>query len=292
MEAGPEIPPHILAKRKRKAEEAAAAAAAAAAATTTLVTGPGKPEVPSSDNSESAEKRIRVIGPAAPSAPLDEKPQGTPNQDEEDSSGDDVIGPALPSGLSHEEEERAARERLARFEDAKSPENDIDGKPQRDSWMMVPPKESDWTSRVDPTKIRARKFQTGKGAKAPVRSGGDMTLWTETPAEKQKRLNDEVMGLRRPATEAAGPSKPTNSHAEAEETARRIREYNEKHRASSLYEQHAKRSDKKEEDDPSKRVWDKDKDFALGRKVTHAQKKELMNRAAQFGDRFSSGSFL
>lgn len=91
--------------------------------------------------------------------------------------------------------------------------------------MIVPPKDSDWTTRVDPTKIRARKFQSGKGAKAPNRSGGDMTLWTETPAEKQKRLNDEVLGLRNPATEASN-DQPTGNSAEAEETARRIREYN------------------------------------------------------------------
>jgi len=92
--------------------------------------------------------------------------------------------------------------------------------------MIVPPKEGDWTARVDPTKIRARKFQTGKGAKAPTRGGGDTTLWTETPAEKQKRVNDEVMGLRKPATEATTKDKPSTNSAEAEETARRIQQYN------------------------------------------------------------------
>ena len=56
-------------------------------------------------------------------------------------------------------------------------------------------------------------------------------------------------------------------------------------------DEHNKSAGKKEEDDPSKRVWDKEKDFALGRKVTHSQKKELLQRAANFGDRFTSGSF-
>ncbi|KAF8439165.1 hypothetical protein BGX38DRAFT_897101 [Terfezia claveryi] len=276
MEAGPEIPPHILAKRKWKAEEAAAATAAAI--------GPSKPE------QNAAEKRPRVIVPAPSPAPLDERPPSYPKNKSEDESSDDEIGPALPSGLSPEEEEIAARRRLAQFEESRPEVND--GKAKRDSWMIVPPKEGDWTARVDPTKIRARKFQTGKGAKAPTRSGGDTTLWTETPAEKQKRVNDEVMGLRKPATEATAKDKPSVNSFEAEETARRIQQFNEKHRSSTLYDQHSKKADKKEEDDPSKRAWDKEKDFALGRKVTNAQRKELLSRAAQFGDRFSSGSYL
>ena len=128
---------------------------------------------------------------------------------------------------SSQEEERAARLRLAQYEDKSSKANANDGKPQRDEWMLVPPKEDDWTARVDPTKIRARKFQTGKGAKAPNRGGGDTTLWTELPGEKQKRLNDEIMGVRKPATQG-GDDKPRRAKdAEAEkETARRIRAYN------------------------------------------------------------------
>ncbi|KAF8424680.1 hypothetical protein EV426DRAFT_548257 [Tirmania nivea] len=280
MEAGPEIPPHILAKRKRKAEEAAAAAAAAIS--------PSKPE---QNVTMAAEKRPRVIGPAPPPAPLDERPPSCPKGESEDESSDDEIGPALPSGLSPEEEEIAACRRLAQYGESRPTEAN-DGKAQRDSWMVVPPKEGDWTARVDPTKIRARKFQTGKGAKAPTRSGGDTTLWTETPAEKQKRVIDEVMGLRKPATEATTKDKPRVNSAEAEETARRIQQFNEKHRSSTLYEQHSKKADKEKEDDPSKRAWDKEKDFALGRKVTNTQRKELLSRAAQFGDRFSSGSYL
>jgi len=119
----------------------------------------------------------------------------------------------------------AARRRLIQFEESRPTEAN-DGKAQRDSWMIVPPKESDWTARADPTKIRARKFQTGKGAKAPTRSGGDTTLWTETPAEKQRRLKDEVMGFRKPATETSTKDKPIVNSAEAEETARRIQQYN------------------------------------------------------------------
>lgn len=118
----------------------------------------------------------------------------------------------------------AARQRLARFEDLGSSEDTNNEKAQRDSWMLVPPKESDWTARVDPTKIRARKFQSGKSAKSSP--GGDTTLWTETAAEKQKRVNEEVMGLRKLATEASTKGKVDANSTEADETARRIKEYN------------------------------------------------------------------
>lgn len=121
--------------------------------------------------------------------------------------------------------------RLARYETARASgaADASDGKPKRDEWMIVPPKSADWTAKVDPTKIKNRKFQTGRGAKAPPqRPGGENTLWTETPEQRRQRLEDEVMGRKKPATQ--GPTAPSSSDsvgsAEARETARRIEEYN------------------------------------------------------------------
>lgn len=121
--------------------------------------------------------------------------------------------------------------RLARYETARASgaADASDGKPKRDEWMIVPPKSADWTAKVDPTKIKNRKFQTGRGAKAPPqRSGGENTLWTETPEQRRQRLEDEVMGRKKPATQ--GPTAPSSSDsagsAEARETTRRIEEYN------------------------------------------------------------------
>lgn len=183
-----------------------------------------------------------------------------------------------------------------------------DGKPKRDEWMIVPPKSEDWASKVDPTKIKNRKFQTGKGAKAPQKMGGDNTLWTETPEEKRQRLEDEVMGRKRPATQAPVSGKAAVDSAEARETARRIQEYNVRaarqcyevyggltsqtqNRNKSLYDEHTATA-RIEEDDPSKRAFDREKDIAGGRKINHQQKKEMLTRAADFGSRFSSGNFL
>ena len=98
-------------------------------------------------------------------------------------------------------------------------------KPKREEWMLVPPKDEDWSSRVDPTKLRNRKFNTGKGAKAPTQKpGGVSSIWTETPEEKRQRLADEVMGVRKPATAEEQPA--ARKPIQDEDTARRIREYN------------------------------------------------------------------
>ncbi|KAH0539113.1 hypothetical protein FGG08_004351 [Glutinoglossum americanum] len=281
--SGPELPPHLLAKRKRREEEEEAARVSSNTSSNSRGSRP--------NSSDSAEKRQRVIGPALPPTALEGKPIGAPgNIGEEDSTSDDEIGPSLPSGSgytghSEAQQKMAQLEAIARGE-AK--------KPKREEWMLVPPKDEDWSSRVDPTKLRNRKFNTGKGAKAPThKSGGVSSIWTETPEEKRQRLADEVMGVRKPAAEE---HPVTIKPVQDEDTARRIREYNkplrqEKNRNKSLYEEHKKATPREKEDDPSKRAFDKEKDIG-GRKIGYNQKKEMLTRAADFGSRFSSGSFL
>lgn len=81
---GPDLPPHLLAKRKRQAEDEEPSA---------------QPSTPTEDAPKSpdgAEKRRRVMGPAPPPAPIDELPP-TSAQDEEDSSSDDDYGPSVPT---------------------------------------------------------------------------------------------------------------------------------------------------------------------------------------------------
>ena len=212
---GPELPPHLLAKRKRQNIDDDNAPAPTRSRTTS----------PTS-SSDGGEKRRRILGPSLPPAPLDERPTTSPDLEKDsDSDSDDDLGPALPpptGSYSHQ----AEVQRLEALEQETSA-REAAKKPQREEWMLVPPKQDDWSSRVDPTKLKNRKFNTGKGAKAPSQKGGsDNALWTETPEQKRQRLEDEVMGVKTPAQLDTGSKKSSTNEAEARETERRIREYN------------------------------------------------------------------
>ncbi|PQE15952.1 nopp 140 functions as a transcriptional activator protein [Rutstroemia sp. NJR-2017a BVV2] len=239
--------------------------------------------------------RKRVLGPAPPPAPLSERPPNPPSDSDSDSDYGPSLPPAPGSAAHSALESRRAQEASALAASASEP-----AKPQRPEWMLAPPTSSDWTSRVDPTKLKARKFASGKGAKAPAEKTGVSAIWTETPEEKRRRLEDAVLG-RQDSSSAGndgnggrGPRTKAESKKDAE-TDRRIREYNEKNRGRSLYAEHAERKGetiKKEEDDPSKRGFDREKDMALGGRLGNAQKKELLNKAADFGSRFQKGKYL
>ena len=274
---GPELPPH-LAKRKRSEE---------AHDTNDVLS---KRQRSSSPHSHDTKAR-RVIGPAAPPAPLSERPTMSPEPDADSSDSDDDFGPSLPPlpGSISQETERKRQEALAEDEATREALK----KPQREEWMLLPPKQDDWSARADPTKLKNRKFNTGKGSKAPAqKGGGENTLWTETPEQKRQRLEDEVMGVKKPAQ--LGPENKTDKwkEEEARETERRIREYNDKNRNTSLYNEHKKAVPKEKEDDPSARAFDKEKDMGMGIKIGHAQKRELLNKAKDFGSRFAKGNYL
>ncbi|KAN0093809.1 Protein of unknown function (DUF3752) domain containing protein [Hyaloscypha variabilis] len=247
---------------------------------------------PSKPTSKASPPPKRILGPAPPPAPLSSRP---PNPADSDSDSDDDYGPSLPPppGSAAEASLFAAQkqERETAAADTAS------AKPQRAEWMLVPPTDSDWSSRVDPTKLKNRKFQSGKGAKAPSEKSGISAIWTETPEQKRQRLADEVLGRAEVATSSrGGKERPEGESREDEETSRRIREYNEKMRGKSLFEERRERKEKdgtkEEEDDPSKRGFDREKDMALGGRMGHGEKREMLAKAKDFGSRFQKGSFL
>jgi hypothetical protein len=86
---GPDLPPHLLAKRKRQAEEVEKAEVAPVLSNVAPVDVPKSPD--------GAEKRRRVMGPAPPPAPLDELPRTSAHDDEDSRSSDDDYGPSIPT---------------------------------------------------------------------------------------------------------------------------------------------------------------------------------------------------
>jgi len=95
--------------------------------------------------------------------------------------------------------------------------------------MLAPPSASDLLSSIDTTKIRARQFSRATGREEVSK---DTTLWTETPAERQQRLAEELSGKRKRATADVGPSDDRLSSKRARRDME-IREQVKKHNVRS-----------------------------------------------------------
>jgi hypothetical protein len=146
-------------------------------------------------------------------------PQASDSSD--DSDDDDDYGPTLPppAGASTSQSNASASaDATASRDDAHSEEENKPAK--RDDWMLRPPDEIDLSSRVDPTKLRNRKFNTAPGRPGPT---GPSNMWTETPDEKRKRLQDEVMGVQAPAGGEKTKKQPSESKAAM---SKQVHEYN------------------------------------------------------------------
>ena len=176
--------------------------------------------------------------------------------------------------------------------------------------MMMPPKQDDLAARLDPTKQRPRGFNTGKGARGPSAAGEDNSIWNETPEEKQKRLADEMMGVSKPSQKPPKASDATGDDA----AAKKIKEHvvrlmltvplkvtgyyvanallQEKARGPSLMERHKDSKAAAAEDDPSKRVFDREKDMGTGMRIGDVQRQQMLNKASDYSSKFSGGSYL
>ena len=212
---GPTLPPHLTSKRKRSVEDA----------------DDSERQSRSRSSSTSEEgKRRKVLGPSLPSKSIREESTGqsTNGGQESNSESDDDIGPAPapPEGQSggSSEPQNAMPQAVP---DPEKPGKHL----QREEWMLAPPSNVDWTSRIDPTKLKNRRFNTGKGARAPVQTDTtEDTLWTESPAEKTKRLQNEVMGIVDLKTTERPKERSSKATSGEAETRRKI----EEHRVSCM----------------------------------------------------------
>ncbi|KAG0651706.1 Lipopolysaccharide-specific response 7 [Hyphodiscus hymeniophilus] len=193
-----------------------------------------------------------ILGPAPPPANLSEMPSHPPNDSD---SSDDDYGPSLPPAPVPPPQISSSNERSVTA---------------KNKCAQKHSPHSDWTSRVDPTKLKNRKFASGKGSKAPAEKSGVSAIWTETPEEKRQRLEDEVLGRKDKSSSSTRKEKgsgDSREDREAEQTARRIRQYNERNRNKTLMDEFqggAGGGAQEKEDDPSKRGFDREKDMALG----------------------------
>ncbi|KAK3669831.1 hypothetical protein LTR78_010289 [Recurvomyces mirabilis] len=295
---GPDLPPHLLAKRKRKQE-----------ATTEDKPATASGARPSSDNNnqDGGEKRRKVIGPAMPPAPLNEIPDAPPpttfnDVDGEEEDDDDEFGPALPSPNATTTTSSHRKDPTKSDDTTSSNPQEFSKQPQRDAWMTMPPTQDDLAARMDPSKPRARGFNTGKGAKGPNSAMGTedgSSAWNETPEQKRKRLRDEMMGVVATST-SSGSGSGSQAIPAAERSKRatdldeEAREHIAKSRGPSLMSRHeaTKGPSAELEDDPSKRSFDREKDMGAGMRIDGTKRKQLLNQASGFSSKFAGGNYL
>jgi hypothetical protein len=264
---GPQLPPRLLAgkeaNRKRKREEAE------------------DPQPSHHVPSPPSSKRSVPIGPTAPP---------------EDSDSDSEVGPSVSAMMtpteSADHERKAAIARLSRISPSPiNPEVTSAGpKIQRDSWMLAPPTRGEWLNGgLDASKLKSRTFNQSKSGKNSTTKSVDHTIWTETPMERAERLEEEVLGRKRPVT--AAEVEDETKRVEALQRDRRIKEYNAQTRGPSLMDKYSA-SKKVEDDDPSKRAFDYQKDIAGGRTLGFKERDAMIGQAKNLDSKYSGGNYL
>ncbi|KAF8329117.1 uncharacterized protein EI90DRAFT_3125426 [Cantharellus anzutake] len=246
------------------------------------------------------------------------RPSFPPRPVHDDVDNDDDYGPMpLPTGgssLLRKDRHDGVREFLEREETRKRNIEVIDEsrglysrkeaarpkKLKRDDWMLVPPKSSDLLGHLDVTKLKARQFSRSSGDK---RESGPSPLWTETPAERQKRIAEEVMGKRK-RTEESGIADPAVDEEDiVEERKRRkrdadinkvVEEHNKSSRGASLVDMHttsrSSPSSSKPDTNKPPGIWDHSRDMAVtGRLLDDAARNRVIRDAKGLGDRFGTG---
>lgn len=175
-------------------------------------------------NGDEPSAKKRVIGPSLPppqpADAHDDSNKDSRSDSDGDSDSDDDFGPGLPPSLGGAQPAPQTSVHSApEISEAQKKES------QRDQWMLQPPSQSDWASKIDPTQLRNRKFQTGKSARAPSSKQVDAT-WVETPEERMRRLQDEVMGVGVAPNRTEQRSSGTKDAARARAMEEKIKKFN------------------------------------------------------------------
>lgn len=160
-----------------------------------------------------------------PSLPPHLAGQPSTQPDSSDSGSDDDVGPRPPPAAGSGPiltagEEFRLREKQKQDEEAERKR--LEGlKPKREEWMLVPPSSLDMMASTDPTKLKTRGFaqNTRRGGAAGGKASDEgIALWTETPEERAKRQDEEVLGKRKRVENAA------KQETDAERAARLVRQ--------------------------------------------------------------------
>ncbi|QKX53977.1 uncharacterized protein TRUGW13939_01057 [Talaromyces rugulosus] len=240
----------------------------------------------------------RVIGPAVPhhlgsSTPSDieeKKPSKEEESDDSDDDSDDDFGPQLPPAAGTQAAKRNEDASWAETINNKATEKASSKPVERDEWMVVPPTKGSWASGTQGAPMQSRKFTTGRSARSSAATEGSAaSTWTEDASQKRLRLENEVLGIQVQNKTTEKKSQPARHN---DITAKRLNDTRGQEKKPSLFETHKQRSQKADEDDPSARPFDREKDIAGPTNISNASRKEMLNRASDYSSRFSGGKYL
>ncbi|GAA5876850.1 hypothetical protein JCM16303_006308 [Sporobolomyces ruberrimus] len=326
MGIGPEIPPHLLGPAaagpslpppvppttaKREEVTSDSDSDYAPDLPPDFVKPPPSNPIPSTSSSKP------IAGPQLPPHLLSRSSQ-PPSRPASDSEEEEDYGPgplpppagtSLSSSYDTNDGARAflEREEREREKERKEKEARENKKMVREEWMLVPPKEMNLMSSMDPTKLKSRSFQSGPKAQKSTRQGGmndGPNLWTETPAERQQRLEDEALGKKRKAENSVPQEEEDDEETRRKKSRdRRLKEEVERHnrtgRNQTLLEKHerekkkGKGRDGKDKDKEEPTGWDRDRDMSVGgRMIDDGKRKQMIKDAKGLGGRFGSSGFM
>ena len=153
--------------------------------------------------------------------------------------------------------------------------------PKRESWMLELPEEKANSFGLGP-----RQFSR----KGLPEKGKDRSAWTDSPAEKERKLREGVTSETEAETDCDYSAKVRDDKME-----KVAQELSKKRGMESLMNMHEKKLNKKKKEDiengviGERRPFDRDVDLQANR-FDDAVKKNMLKAASKINDRFSSGN--
>jgi len=281
---GPELPPHLLKKREDDSESDSSDEGYGPQLPSVACRGPAPSAI--TGNGESSDSDDSY-GPALPPQfnqnRNNELDGARPRSDLVDSDSDsdgEMIGPTI----AEKTDKQLSKEEVAReFEMRSNKMKDkLEGKDvkevKRESWMLELPEEKANSFGLGP-----RQFSR----KGLPEKGKDRSMWTDSPAEKERKLREGV------GDEEVVEAPIVNLRdLEMEKVSKELKQ---KRGADSLMELHEKKLIKKKKEDlangevAERRPFDRDIDLQANR-FDDAVKKNMLKSAAKINDRFSQGN--
>jgi len=246
---------------------------------------PPQPQLPQSSaqsaNDDDSDSDDDDYGPSLPPHLQQSSAQVPTQHQQDDSSDDDFVGPKITektTELNRESIEQELEMRAKRMKDKLDGKNDVEVK--RESWMLELPEE-----KANRFGLGARQFSR----KGVSERGGDKSAWTDSPADKERKLREGDDG------EEAMDTADIAARMRDEKMEKVSKDLKQKRGADSLMDMHEKKlkKEKKKKEDSGevneRRPFDRDIDLKANA-FDNAMKKNMLKAAAKIDNRFSSGS--